>query len=81
MFIKGVRRQMVKVMLFLVVCRDRTRNNGLKLEHWQFCTNMRKNFFMVRVTKHWKRLHKETVESPSMEIFKTHLEIHLSDLL
>ena len=42
---------------------------------------MLKNFFMVRVMEHWNRLHREAVESPSMEIFKTHLDAYLCDLL
>ena len=35
--------------LFPVVCGDRARGKGRKLEHRKFCTNMKKNFFMVRV--------------------------------
>jgi len=37
---------------FFLVHSDRTRSNGLKLEHSMFCTNMRKNFFVVSVMEH-----------------------------
>ena len=42
---------------------------------------MQKNFFMVMVTEHWNRPPREVVESPSMEIFKTHLDAYLCSLL
>ena len=45
-----------------------------------FRTNMQKIFFTVRVTEHWNRLPKEAVESP-LEIFRTHLDTYLCDLL
>ena len=67
---------MDEVRLFLVVCSNRRKSNGLKLEHRKFCTNMQKNFFMVRVMEHWNRFPRETVESPSMEIFKTCLNTY-----
>ena len=41
---------------------------------------MQKNF-TVRVMEQWNRLPREDVESPSMEIFKTHLDAYLCDLL
>jgi len=44
-------------------------------------SDMRKNFFTLRVTEHWNRLPREVVESPSPEIFKTCLDKVLCSLL
>ena len=54
---------------------------GKKLEHRKFHTNMWRNFFTVRVTDHWSMLPREVVESPSLEIIKTHLDAYLCSLL
>lgn len=50
-----------------VVSSDRARDNGHNLQH----RSVPLKIFPVRVTKHWCRLLREVVESPSLEIFKT----------
>ncbi|GAB0178459.1 hypothetical protein GRJ2_000311200 [Grus japonensis] len=64
-----------------VVPSDRTRDEGHNLEYRKFHLNMRKDFFSLRVTEHRNRLPREVVESPSLEIFKTHLDVILCNLL
>lgn len=56
-------------------------DNGLRLHQAKFELDIRKNFATGRAVKHWNKLPREVVESPSLEGFKRYLDVALGDMV
>jgi len=65
--------------LLSLVPSNRTRGNEDTLKHRKLHLNMRRN--LLTVTEHWNKLTREVVESAYLEIFITHLDAFLCNLL
>jgi len=47
----------------------------------RFGLDIRRHFFSEGVVMHWHRLPREAVESPSLEVFKKHGDLALSNMV
>jgi len=65
---------------FSRVCCNRTRGNGFKLKEGRFLLDITKKFFTMRLMRHWNKLSREVVDTPSLEVFKATLDGALSNL-
>lgn len=58
-----------------------TRENELELCQRRFRVAIRRSFFTGSILKHWNRLLRELVESPSLDVLKSHPDVVLKDMV
>lgn len=70
-----------KGRLFSVVSSERTRGNRHEVKYRKlFKQKRKKEFTVILLIEHWNGWSRETVESSSLEILKTHSDRILSNL-
>lgn len=66
---------------FSQITSDKTRSNSFKLHQGSSSLGIRKKSFSERVVVYCRRLIKGVVESPSLEVFKKHVDVALSNMV
>lgn len=62
------------IRYFGKVCSDRQRDNGFKLKDGRFKLDIKKKSLAMNKVRPWHRLPGETVDAPSLEVFKANLD-------
>lgn len=57
------------------------RGNGFKLAEDRFRLEFVKKIFTVRLVRHWNRMPGEVSDAPFLKVFKTKMEMVLSNLV
>jgi len=57
------------------------RASSLTLHQVRFKLDIRKNLFSERAVRHWTRLPRAVVESPSLEVLKNRVDVALRDVV
>ncbi len=65
--------------LFEISSLSITRNNSLKLKGQRFNTDIRRNFFNIRVVDPWNKLPKSVVQTNTVATFKKKLDKHYKE--
>ena len=61
--------------LFVMANNTKTRGHSMKIYKQQCNTNLRRNVFTQRAIDNWNGLSQEVVDSPSVNCFKSRLDI------
>jgi len=56
--------------LFSRVCCNRTRDDDFQLKEGRFRLDISKKFITMMVVRHWNRIPREVVTTPSLEVFR-----------
>ncbi|RMC07211.1 hypothetical protein DUI87_16667 [Hirundo rustica rustica] len=60
---------------------DRTRGNDFEIKEERFRLDIRKKICPVRGVRHWKRLPREAVDAPLLEVIRARLDMEQPDLV